>query len=207
MLKECVGDHCHEGVTVKPMPGPSFEVVESEFFLELLMGLLADPTCLDGAGQRLDRRVGWQVREVVFALSTGATFPDQPSLIAGHVLAGHVVNALSRPTRDPHTHSGKARRQTPIARPLGGLLQAARRSAAPATFHGHPDNLRPPMCLRWRPRSETIAASRSPSAQRRMMHIVWAMRIILAVKMPAPVRSVRGSDEQKEIFGKGIMRS
>jgi hypothetical protein len=44
MLEEGVGDHCHEGVPVKPSPGSSFEVIEPKFFLELLMGLRAEPT-------------------------------------------------------------------------------------------------------------------------------------------------------------------
>jgi hypothetical protein len=35
MLKEGVGDHCHKGVTVKSMPGPSFEVIERKLFLDL----------------------------------------------------------------------------------------------------------------------------------------------------------------------------
>src|SRR3974390_69256 len=82
MLEEGVGDHCHQGVTVKPMPGPSFEVIKPKLFLELLMGLFADPARLDGAGKRLNRRVGWQVREIVFAFPTGATFADQPGLVA-----------------------------------------------------------------------------------------------------------------------------
>jgi len=43
MLKEGIGDHCHEGVTVEAMPGSSLEVIETEFFLQLLMRLLADP--------------------------------------------------------------------------------------------------------------------------------------------------------------------
>ena len=82
MLEEGVGDHGHQGVTVKPMPGPSFEVIKPKLFLELLMGLFADPARLDGAGERLDRRVGWQVREIVFAFPIGATFADQPGLVA-----------------------------------------------------------------------------------------------------------------------------
>lgn len=41
MLKEAVGDHRHEGVTVKSVPGSSFEVIEPKFFFELLMGLFA----------------------------------------------------------------------------------------------------------------------------------------------------------------------
>ena len=32
MLKEGVSNHCHEGVTVKALPGASLEVVEAEFF-------------------------------------------------------------------------------------------------------------------------------------------------------------------------------
>ena len=35
----------------------------------LLMGLLADPACLDGAHQPTQRRARWQIGEVVFALS------------------------------------------------------------------------------------------------------------------------------------------
>src|SRR5437868_2832181 len=63
------------GVSVQTMPGPSLEVIKPELFLELLMGLLANPARRDGAGEHLDRRAGWQVREVVVALATGATFP------------------------------------------------------------------------------------------------------------------------------------
>ena len=47
MLKEGVSDHCHEGVTVKALPGASLEVVEAEFFFHLLVGLLANPSRLD----------------------------------------------------------------------------------------------------------------------------------------------------------------
>ena len=32
-------------------PRSAFEVIEAEFFLQLLMRLLADPTCFDGSGQ------------------------------------------------------------------------------------------------------------------------------------------------------------
>ena len=112
MLKEGIGDHCHEGVTVEAMPGSSLEVIETEFFLQLLMRLLADPPRLDGAGERLEARAGGQVREVIFALSAGATFADQPCLVAGHVLAAHVADALPRPVGDPHPHSGEACRQS-----------------------------------------------------------------------------------------------
>ena len=39
MLKEGVGDHRHQRMPVKTLPGPAFEVIETEFFFHLLMGL------------------------------------------------------------------------------------------------------------------------------------------------------------------------
>jgi hypothetical protein len=47
MLEEGVSDHRHESVPVKALPGSSLEVVEAELFLQLLMGLFADPSCFD----------------------------------------------------------------------------------------------------------------------------------------------------------------
>jgi hypothetical protein len=38
MLEEGVGDHCHESVTMKTLPGSSLEVIEAEFLLQLLIG-------------------------------------------------------------------------------------------------------------------------------------------------------------------------
>jgi hypothetical protein len=43
MLQERVGHHRHQGVSVKACPGSSLKVVQAQFFLELLMGLLTDP--------------------------------------------------------------------------------------------------------------------------------------------------------------------
>jgi hypothetical protein len=45
------GDAGHQRVSVQPRPGAPLEMVETEFLLELLMRLLADPACLDRAGQ------------------------------------------------------------------------------------------------------------------------------------------------------------
>ena len=45
------------------------EVAEAEFLLHLLVGLLADPSRLDGGCQFLEARVGWKVRQVVLALT------------------------------------------------------------------------------------------------------------------------------------------
>ena len=63
MLEEGVGDHCHERVTVKALPGSSLEVIEAEFFFQLLMRLFADPSRLDGGRQGAQvglRRAGWR---------------------------------------------------------------------------------------------------------------------------------------------------
>src|SRR3954453_19704277 len=45
------GDEGHQGGRVQPRPGAPLEMVETQLLLELLMRLLADPACLDRAGQ------------------------------------------------------------------------------------------------------------------------------------------------------------
>ena len=69
MLREGVDDHRHQRVPVKALPGSALEVIEAEFFFHLLMGLFADPSRLDGGGQRAQVGRGGQVGEVVFFLS------------------------------------------------------------------------------------------------------------------------------------------
>jgi hypothetical protein len=66
MLQEGVGDHGHQCVTMKTLPGSSLEVIKSEFFFQLLMRLFANPSCLDGGGQRTQIRRRGQVGEIVF---------------------------------------------------------------------------------------------------------------------------------------------
>ena len=51
MLEEGVGNHCHEGVAMKALPRSTLEVIEAEFFLELLVCLFADPSRLNGGRQ------------------------------------------------------------------------------------------------------------------------------------------------------------
>ena len=58
MLEEGVGDHGHQRVAMKASPSAAFEVVETEFLLELLISLLTDPTRLDRRGQRPEVGVG-----------------------------------------------------------------------------------------------------------------------------------------------------
>jgi hypothetical protein len=50
VLEECVSDHSHESVSMEALPGSSFEVIEPEFLFQLLMGLFANPSRLDGGG-------------------------------------------------------------------------------------------------------------------------------------------------------------
>ena len=119
-LQAGVGDHRHERVAVQATPGSAFEVVEAEFFLKLLVGLLADPSRLDRGGERLEAGVGRQVGKIVFALARGAPLADEPGLLARHVLHALVMDALWRTIGDPHAHGGEGSRQ----RPFGSLAPA-----------------------------------------------------------------------------------
>ena len=69
VLKEGESDHRHEGVAAKSLPGSPFEVIEAEFLFQLLMGLLANPSCLDGGGQGAQIGRRRQIGEVVFLLA------------------------------------------------------------------------------------------------------------------------------------------
>ena len=73
MLQEGEGEHCHERMAMETLPGSPFEVIEAKFLFQLLMGLLANPSCLDGGRQ------GTQTgRAIVNAgLSRGTRIPRQ----------------------------------------------------------------------------------------------------------------------------------
>ena len=47
ILEEGVGDHRHERVTMKALPGSALEVIKAKLFFQLLVRLLADPSRLD----------------------------------------------------------------------------------------------------------------------------------------------------------------
>lgn len=51
-------------------------MIEAELFLLLLIGLLADPVGLDGAGQLPERCADGQIAEVAFALAGGAVLAE-----------------------------------------------------------------------------------------------------------------------------------
>ena len=108
MLEEGVSNHCHERVTVKAVPGPSLKVIEAEFFFQLLMGLLADPSRLDGGSQAAQVCFCRQVCEIVFLLTRGALFADEPSLIPRQMLLPLVPNPLWRTVSCAYADRGKA---------------------------------------------------------------------------------------------------
>jgi len=61
VLEEAERDHGHERMAMQASPRPPFEVVEAEFLLHLLVGLLANPSRLDRGRQFLKACVGWKV--------------------------------------------------------------------------------------------------------------------------------------------------
>lgn len=69
MLKEGVSDHRHKRVAVKALPGSPLEVIETEFFFQLLVSLLANPSRLDSSRQGAQVSLRRQVGEVVFLFS------------------------------------------------------------------------------------------------------------------------------------------
>jgi hypothetical protein len=70
MLQVSACDAAHQRVSVQAGPGPSLEMSEAEFLLELLVCLLTDPARLDGGRQRPQRRVHRPVAQIVFPLTT-----------------------------------------------------------------------------------------------------------------------------------------
>src|SRR6187200_444992 len=94
ILEECVCDHRHERMTVKALPGSPLEVIETEFFFQLLVSLLANPSRLDGGRQDAQVRLRRQVGEIVFLLSGHPVFADEPGLLPGQMLLALVPDSL-----------------------------------------------------------------------------------------------------------------
>src|SRR5512143_3156948 len=94
-------------MTMQARPGSALEVVETEFFLQLLVSLLANPARLDGGSKRAQVSRRRQVGEIVFLLSRHPVFADEPSLLARQMLLTLVGDPLRRSVRDPHADRGK----------------------------------------------------------------------------------------------------
>src|SRR5438445_4556616 len=108
MLEESVSNHGHERVAVEALPGSPLEVVETQFFFQLLVSLLANPSRLDGGRQGAQVRLRWQVGEIVFLLSRHPVFADEPSLVAWQMLLTLVPDPLRWSVGYADTDSGKA---------------------------------------------------------------------------------------------------
>src|ERR1700740_3374357 len=108
ILKEGEGDHRHERVPVEALPGSSLEVVETELLLQLLVGLLADPSCLDRRRQAAQICPGRQVGKIVFLLPGHAVLADEPGLVPWKMLLPLIPYPLGRSVGAAHTDSSKS---------------------------------------------------------------------------------------------------
>src|SRR6187549_2095750 len=114
MLEEGICDHRHERMTVKALPGSSLKVIETEFFFQLLVSLLANPSRLDGGSQGAQIGLRRQVGEIVFLLPRHPVFADEPSLVPRQMLLTLVPDPLRGSIGDPHADSGKTSLEPPF---------------------------------------------------------------------------------------------
>ena len=108
MLEECVSNHRHQRMTMKAVPRSSLEVIETEFLLQLLMSLLADPSCLDRCSQAAQVHPSGQVGKIVFLLPGCAVLADEPSFVAWKVLLTLIPYPLRRSVGSTHADSSKS---------------------------------------------------------------------------------------------------
>src|SRR5262249_39889944 len=94
-------------MTVKSGPRSALEVIKTEFFFQLLVSLLANPSRLDDARQGAQVHLRRRVGEIVFLLSRYSVFADQPSLVAGQMLLTLVPDPLRRSVGNPHADCSK----------------------------------------------------------------------------------------------------
>src|SRR5256884_6207436 len=107
MLEESVSDHRHERMTMQALPGSALEVIETEFFFQLLVSLLANPSRLDGSRQGAKVSLRRQVGEIVFLLPRHSVFADEPSLVPWQMLLALVPDPLRWSVGDPQADSSK----------------------------------------------------------------------------------------------------
>src|SRR5258706_15201069 len=114
MLEESVSNHGHERVAVEALPGSPLEVVETQFFFQLLVSLLANPSRLDGGRQGAQVGLRWQVGEIVFLLSRHPVFADEPSLVPWQMLLALVSDPLRWSVCYAHTDGGETSLELPL---------------------------------------------------------------------------------------------
>jgi hypothetical protein len=94
-------------MTMQALPGSALEVIETEFFFQLLVSLLANPSRLDGGCQGAKVSPRRQIGEIVFLLSQHPVFTYEPSLIPGQMLLALVPDPLRWSVGYPHADSSK----------------------------------------------------------------------------------------------------
>src|SRR6516164_3127643 len=108
---------------MQSFPGSALEVIETEFFFQLLVRLLANPSFLDGSGQGAQVSLRRQVGEIEFLLSRRPVFADEPNLLPRQILLTLVPDALRWSLGDPHAPGRKAGRELALraGAPADGL--------------------------------------------------------------------------------------
>src|SRR5262245_49963841 len=94
-------------MTMQALPGSALEVIETEFFFQLLMCLLANPSCLDSGRRGSQISLCRQIGEIVFLLSRHPVFADEPSLVTWQMLLALILDPLLRAIGDPHADGGE----------------------------------------------------------------------------------------------------
>ena len=117
MLQEREGQHREQRMVMQAQPAAPFEVIEAEFFLQLLMGLLAHPPGLDRRCERTQRGAGGVIRQVILAFAVRAPFADQSREIARQMLALRRLDAIGH----AHAHGSELRAQRPARVPVRQL--------------------------------------------------------------------------------------
>jgi hypothetical protein len=85
-------------------------VVEPKLFLELLLCVLGDSSRLNRSGERLERGVARQVRDLVFLLSGQSPFTDEPDLVTRHALHSVVKHPVLMAFSDTNAASWTVRK-------------------------------------------------------------------------------------------------
>src|SRR5947209_11370340 len=85
VLQVSKSDAAHQRMAMQPGPRSPLESAKPKLLLELLVRLLAHPSCLDGRGETRQRRARRQIAEMVFPLTAAAPLANQPDLFAGQV--------------------------------------------------------------------------------------------------------------------------
>ena len=75
-------------------------MVEAEFFFQLLMRLLADPSGFDRGGELLETGIGRKVGHIVFSLAGRPPFADEPDFVARHALRAIIKHAMLMTVRN-----------------------------------------------------------------------------------------------------------